>query len=493
MENSGLAKRFAPLSKYREFAKTGYTYLPFRFDRLSDGRVVITNEACEHLVLSSAAFQSFVDKVLAPDSALYQDLKSKHFLLDSDSTVALDLLALKVRTKYRTLRNFTSLHLFVVTLRCDYSCPYCQVSRQKQDKLRFDMPEEVAVAGVDFVFQSPSRCLKIEFQGGEPLLNFPLIKFIVELAESRNADAKRTLEFVIATNLSHIDDAILEYCEQHRILISTSLDGPRDLHDSNRPRPGRNGHELTVEAIQKVRRRLGRDSIAALMTTTEDSLDKEREIIDEYVRQGFDSIFLRSLSPYGFAVKTRELNRYSLERWISFYRRGLEYIISLNKNGIPFREEYASIVLTSLLTPYGHGFVDLQSPAGIGISAIVFNYDGDVYASDESRMLAEMGDKKFRLGSLKTDSYDDIIGNETLLDCLQESITESVPMCRDCAYKTCCGSDPVYHYATQGDWVGHKAKSGFCTKNTEIFRYIITLLEDGDDETKAILRSWARR
>ncbi len=51
-----------------------------------------------------------------------------------------------------------------------------------------------------------------------------------------------------------------------------------------------------------------------------------------------------------------------------------------------------------MLTNDDPGYVDLTSPAGIGIGAIVYNYDGDVYASDEGRMLAEMGDTTFRLG-----------------------------------------------------------------------------------------------
>ncbi|MDF5940030.1 hypothetical protein P4234_29535 [Pseudomonas aeruginosa] len=74
-----------------------------------------------------------------------------------------------------------------------------------------------------------------------------------------------------------------------------------------------------------------------------------------------------------------------------------------------------------------------MSPAGAGIAAIVFNYDGSVYASDESRMLAEMGDQSFRLGNILTDSYEDIILSDALLDALEQSFTLSAPMCSDCA------------------------------------------------------------
>jgi radical SAM protein with 4Fe4S-binding SPASM domain len=95
-----------------------------------------------------------------------------------------------------------------------------------------------------------------------------------------------------------------------------------------------------------------------------------------------------------------------------------------------------------MLTNDDPGYVDLTSPAGIGIGALVYNYDGDVYASDEGRMLAEMGDKTFRLGNLHTDSYQDIILSEALLAPLEESFAESAPMCNDCAFEPFCGADP---------------------------------------------------
>lgn len=492
MTVTGLANRFRSPNEFRPKSDGNYSFLPFRFARFPGERVLLTNEVGQTCVLSAAQFEAFTNHALSMDSSEFATLKARHFLLDNDSTVPIDLLALKLRTKYQQIQHFTSLHLFVVSLRCDYSCPYCQVSRQTTDRSKFDMSEETAQLALDFTFRSPNPAIKIEFQGGEPLLNFPMIQFIVEEAERRNATEMRDLQFVIATNLSYLTDEILDYCDAHNILLSTSLDGPEDLHNRNRPRPGQNGHALTVSAIERARARLGRDRISALMTTTEASLDRVTDVIDEYLARGFDSIFLRALSPYGFAVKTKNFQKYDVPKWLDFYRSGLAYILALNKAGIPFREEYASLILTKMLTPYGHGFVDLQSPAGAIISAVVFNYDGAIYASDESRMLAEMGNTHFRLGQLGRDRYEDVIGSEPLLQALEDSITASSPMCADCAFQPYCGSDPVYHYATQNDWVGHKAFSGFCQKNMAIFEHLLLLLEDGDTETKAILRSWAR-
>jgi len=162
------------------------------------------------------------------------------------------------------------------------------------------------------------------------------------------------------------------------------------------------------------------------MTTTARSLDRVRDIIDEYVRLEFSGIFLRTLSPYGFAVKTNAIGAYTTERWIEFYKEGLEYILYLNRMGIQFREYFACVVLKKMLTSEEAGFVDLTSPAGIGIKAIVYNYNGAVYASDESRMLAEMGDETFRLGNLLTDSYEKTMLSDRLLGPLEDSMTTSV-------------------------------------------------------------------
>lgn len=484
-----LNSRFHEPKFYLPPAGAEYSLLPFRFIRLDPARYVVTNFAGEHFVLSQSELEQLVKHRLDPNSFLYDELKSRHFLVDCDSRVALDLLAVKYRTKQQLLPQFTALFMFVVSLRCDHSCPYCQVSRQSADRHAFDMVPEHADLAIDFMFRSPAPTIKVEFQGGEPLLNFELIRYIVLRSIERNATEGRQLEFVIASNLAFLTDDILNFCDEHGICFSTSLDGPRTLHNANRPRPGSDSYEKATEGIRRVRERLGPDRVAALMTTTEASLSQPREIIDEYVRQGFDSVFLRSVSPYGFAVKTGHSDRYSVERWLNFYRIALDYIFELNQQGQPFREEYTTLLLRKILTPFATGYVDLQSPAGIGIACLVFNYDGGIYASDEARMLAEMGDDTFRLGHLAHDSYQSVMLSPTLIDTLEQTMTEGMPMCSDCGFQPYCGSDPLHHFATQGDAVGFKPTSSFCARNMEVLRHVIGLLED-DPQASRILKSW---
>lgn len=484
-----LNARFHRPESYHPAVGSPYKLLPFRFIELDHDRYVVSNFVGEHYVLPRSTLTQFVHHQLTSVSADYDELKSRHFLYDSDSNVALDLLAVKYRTKQELLSQFTALFMFVISLRCDHSCPYCQVSRQSTDRHAFDMSIDHADLAIDFMFRSPAPTIKVEFQGGEPLLNFSLIRHIVLKVKERNQTDLRQVEFVIATNLVFLTDEILAFCEEHEVSFSTSLDGPRELHDRNRPRPGSDSYELATTGIRRIRERLGHDRVAALMTTTEESLRQPRQIIDEYVRQGFNAVFLRSISPYGFAVKTGHADRYGVAHWLEFYRTALAYIIELNQSGTPFREEYTSLILRKILTPFPTGYVDLQSPAGLGISCLVFNYDGAIYASDESRMLAETGDRTFCLGHLAKSSYEEVMLSQQLIETLEQTMTEGMPMCSDCGFQPYCGSDPVHHHATQGDVVGFKPTSSFCGKNMGVIRHVFQLLED-DPRAAKVLTSW---
>ncbi|HEX3474901.1 MAG TPA: His-Xaa-Ser system radical SAM maturase HxsB [Kofleriaceae bacterium] len=484
---TGLHPRFHDRAAFAP--RPDYRLLPFRFIRLDDRRYVMTNDVGEHVVVSREQLVALVKRELPVTTQLYRELTAKHLVFDDESRAALDLLAVKYRTRAAAIADLTGLHIFVVTLRCDHSCHYCQVSRQTEDKTAFDMTREHADKALALVFQSPNPAIKIEFQGGEPLLNFALIQHIVQEAERRNACHGRDLQFVIASNLTHLDDHVLAFARAHRVFFSTSLDGPEDLHNANRPLRGGNSHRAAVDGIQRIREALGHDAVAALMTTTPASLARIEDIIDEYVRLGFTSIFLRSLSPYGFAIRTRLVHSYDIADWIAFYQRGLRHILALNRRGVAMREELAAIILQKMFAPAGASYVDLQSPAGVAIGALVYNYDGKIYGSDEGRMLAEMGDDSFCLGSLDTGTFASVMTDDRLHDMLEASLPESAPMCSDCGFLPWCGADPAFHRATQRDAVGHKAFSAFCAKQMAVLRHLVTLLED-DPEARRVLMSW---
>ena len=431
--------------------------LPFRFERKRPDEYLVSNMVGDFARFTSEEFARLNDLKIRPGDGLYERAYASHLITREGQTAQLQVLATRLRSRMAFLREPSALHMFVVTLRCEHSCPYCQVSRQSTDRSRFDMSEDTARRALAIAFQSPARRIKIDF--------------------------------VIATNLALLNDAILKFCKENSVLISTSLDGPADLHDKNRPRPGGNSHELAVKGIKAAQAYLGMDRVGALMTTTEGSLGRVKEIVDEYTALGLDGIFLRPLSPYGFAVKTKQIQKYDAERWLEFYRSGLRYILDLNRDGRRFFEFYTLLLLKRMMTDKAIGYVDLRSPAGIGLGALVYNYDGKVFASDEGRMLAEMGDKTFELGHVNDATYRSLIMSDKLVSLIGSSLSQCAPECHSCVYESHCGADPVYHHATQGDALGMKPLSGFCTRQKGVVDVILDLLENSPDDAR-VLREW---
>lgn len=119
--------------------------------------------------------------------------------------------------------------ILVPTLRCNLACSYCQVSRAALGARQYDWNDETLGHVVDLVSSLKGPAVKIEFQGGEPTLRPDLIaKVIAAVPPGINA------QLVICTNLQAIDDPILAIFDRDDVLVSTSLDGPLELHARQR-------------------------------------------------------------------------------------------------------------------------------------------------------------------------------------------------------------------------------------------------------------------
>lgn len=352
------------------------------------------------------------------------------------------------------------------------------------------MSEATAEAALRLMFNSPAPHLTLEMQGGEPLLAFDMIKYIVPRAKALARERCKMLDLVVTTNLAVATDEILQYLADEGVKVSTSLDGPAFLHNLNRPRPGDDSYERAIDGIARARKIVGVENVAALMTTTSASLDHVEEVIDEYVRMEFHTIFLRPISPYGFAIKTRKRTGYEMTQFLEFYKRGLKHILDVNRTGYRLAEVYTQILLTKILTPYGTGYVDLQSPAGEAWNVLVYNYDGNVFASDESRMLAEMRDDTFRLGNVHRDTRRSLLTSDAALAMFESSCNQSLVGCSDCAFQAYCGADPIFHQATQGDMYGNRPSSDFCMRNMEVIKHLFSYIAQDDCTTLGIFWAW---
>lgn len=469
-----------------------YTLLPFRFGHFNDKQYLVTNDVGEYIFLPNEQFFQLVNGQMDTKSDVFKDVASKQIATTDNINNVVEMLATKFRTKKSILKDFTSLHMVVPTLRCNSSCVYCQVARKNMDDHTADMTKKTAKDTIKMIFKSPSPCIKIEFQGGDPSTYFNMVQYIIEYAEWTNIFKKRQLEFVICTNITLLDEKKVKFLKKHNCFISTSLDGPESLHDANRPLQNTpHTHEIFEQKLKMIREVWGDNNcVSALMTTSKYSLGRFKEIIDEYRKLGFNNIFLRSLNPYGFAQQYKEKIAYPIEDFVENYKEGLNYIIDLNRQGIFFVEDYAALLLKRILTPFATGFVDLQSPAGIGIAGAIYDYDGNVYVADEGRMMARFKNYYFQLGNVSTDKYQSIFNGKKLHDLISKSCTECLPECSYCVFQPYCGADPVRNMSTQGDIIGFRPKSEMCKKTTSIIHYLFELLEKKDPEINKIFWSW---
>lgn len=464
--------------------------LPFRTRTLPGGVLVAVSESGDHAFLSADELERLREQPSSLDLIRQAHLRSR-FLLGSDKTSPgmTRLLASRRAAKRETTSNGPALHIIVPTLQCAHSCKYCQVSRSLTDT-GHTMSDEALDAACDTIFESPAPALTVEFQGGDPLLRFDLVKRAVLRITERNKHENRRLRFVIASTLHQLDDAMCNFLAEHYVFLSTSIDGPAWLHNKNRPTPTRDSHERTCAGIELARRRLGHESVSALMTTTKESLDHAQSIVDEYVRLGFSDIFLRPLSSYGFAKRNQALLGYSPERFFRFYQHGLERVMHWNRQGLQLREVYASVMLNKILSTFDGGYVDLQSPTGAGSSVLVYNYDGFVYPSDEARMLVETGDTSLRLGRIGQ-PMSELLASPVQHDLMKASRVEDVPGCKDCAYNLFCAPNPIDAQAQFKNLFAPVHTTEHCRRHMWLFDMWFDKVRAADGWESDLFHEWA--
>lgn len=468
--------------------KTG----PFRFRRVAD-KTLITNDLGRHHLLDEAQFRDFVTGALRPGDALYEALKSDGFIRDQ---LDFDALAPLWARRNAFLWQGPTLHVVVVTLRCNHRCIYCHAGATGMSDRSTDMTEETARTVVDRIFASPGQALTIEFQGGEPLANWPAVKFIVEYAAEKNKTAKKSLWLNLVTNLSLLDEEKLQWLLGRGVNFCTSIDGPADVHDRNRPWSSGASHAEAVKWFKRINEKTKRKAfrIDALLTVTRNSLPHARRIVDEYEAIGARGIFIRPLNPYGMATATWGKIGYTAEEFLRFYAEALDRVLELNrKRGTarPFFEQSARIYLAKIMTDRDPNFLDLRSPCGAGIGQLAYNWDGSVFTCDEGRMLSRMGDDSFRIGHAAEGSYAETVGHPTVRALAVASTLDNQPVCAECAYKPYCGICPVQCYKEQGDIMGRMPSNSRCKISMGTMDLLFERLQDARNQR--IFKAWLKR
>lgn len=465
----------------------------FRWRQVGDN-VVITNLEGNFLILSEDEFRSFAEGRLEEGSPLNERLAEANFLRASyDPRKAAE----RLQQRKTFLRGGVNLGILVVTLRCNETCVYCHASRANMDAVHTDMTPEIAEKAVDVFLASTSDFVTIEFQGGEPLVNFPVVKHTIEYALERNKTVGKRLEFTMVSNLAMMDEEKLRYLLDKKVQICTSIDGPEKLHNAQRKLPTMDSHQQAVRWLGRINeayREMGLDPtlyhVEALLTTTRETLGMWKEVVDTYVGLGCRALFLRPIDPFGFAERTRQRVEYPRADYLEYYRRSVDYMIELNKQGVEILERFAAIFLTKILRGSDPNFLDVRSPAGPGIGQLAINYDGKVFTCDEGRMLHEMGDDTFYLGHVDTHRYRQLVGHETVRAIVIASNLDGQPDCVNCAYNPYCGTIPANNHKTAGSIFGRMRESNVCAVHKGIQDYLFEKLARADAETREILERW---
>ena len=456
----------------------------FNFKRFGEV-VLVTNDFGRHMFLTPSQFQELLGAEDEISLALREQLSDKYFLMNPTQVFS-DSALYDLRAMKSYMFTGTALHIFVVTNACNLQCVYCQAQSDKS-RQRGMMTPETGKKAIDIALQSPAEQLTFEFQGGEPLTNFETIRVMVEYAEEAKGD--KEVDFTIVSNLALLTDEMLDFFMEHRVAINTSLDGPQQLHDRNRHQiTGTGSYQFAIEGIRRVRERGAVPG--AIQTTTWESLRFPRGIVREYERQGLSGVFLRPLSPLGFAKGEWDKIGYSPEEFLEFYKTAFDEVLKVNREGTFFPEQHSIYFLQKILFGEAVNYMELRSPCGAAVGQLAYYYNGNVYTCDEARMVSESGDDTFCLGNVNTADYRTLVMNGRSRATCSASILECIPSCSDCVYQPYCGVCPVVNYAQNKDPIAKTARNYRCRVYEGMLDFLFTLIRENDEETMAILKSW---
>lgn len=266
-----------------------------------------------------------------------------------------------------------------------------------------------------------------------------------------------------------MDDDILKYFLDNKVHIATSLDGPKELHDRNRPyRNGKGTYDDVVNWISIINKQYS--GLTALPTITKFSLPYAREIVDEYVKNKFSRTKMRELNVAGMTINAWKEIGYTGEEFMKFWKECLEYVIALNKKDVKFLDETAKDILRRIMCRKSALNACLNSPCGVGTIQCAYNHKGDVYTCDEAR-----SDDTFKIGNVKKNNYKEIFTSKPVENFIRLSSCTSFS-CDSCVWHSYCSPCLVSIYGKQNTMVP-KFPNLFCEirgeQTKEIFRKLI--------------------
>ncbi len=309
---------------------------------------------------------------------------------------------------------------------CNLKCNYCFASQGDFGGERKLMPYEVGKKALDFLIESSGnkKNLEVDFFGGEPLMNWDVVKKLVEYGKEKGREKGKNFRFTITTNGILLDEEKIEYINENMHNVVLSLDGRKEVNDGMRPTLNDKGsYDIIVPKFKKLIDNRSKDKYYYVRGTfTRKNLDFSKDVL-HFADLGFD---LTSIEP----VVDNEDNPYALRK---------EDLPKIFKEYEKLAVEYANRKLKGDKFTFFHFLVDLnQGPCvikrltGCGACSeyMAVTPEGDLYPCHQF-----VGNEEFKLGNLLDEEIN--IPREVQLK-FQSAHVYSKEECKKCWAKFYC-------------------------------------------------------
>ncbi len=306
---------------------------------------------------------------------------------------------------------------------CNLNCEYCFASQGKYHGERAMMSFEVGKQAFDFLIANSGtrRNLEVDFFGGEPLMNFDVVKQLVAYARSVEKQHGKNFRFTLTTNGLLIDDDVIDFANREMSNVVLSLDGRKEVHDRYRVDFAGNGSwDRIVPKFQKLVEMRGGKDYYMRGTFTHENPDF-LEDIKEMLSLGFNEL---SMEPVVCAPGDKsELTEDDMPIIMEQYEKLAQLMLEKDKEGKPFTFYHYMIDLKG-----GPCIYKRISGCGSGTEYMAVTPWGDLYPCHQF-----VGDEKFKLG----DIWQGVTNTETQNDFAACNVYAR-PECRDCWARLYC-------------------------------------------------------
>ena len=306
---------------------------------------------------------------------------------------------------------------------CNLACQYCFAEEGEYHGRRALMSFEVGKKALDFLIANSGnrRNLEVDFFGGEPLMNWEVVKQLVEYGRSKEKEYNKNFRFTMTTNGVLLNDEIMDYCNREMSNVVLSLDGRKEVNDKMRPfRGGKGSFDLIVPKFQKFAEMRGDRDYYVRGTFTRHNLDFSKDVT-EFADLGFRSM---SIEPVVAAPEEEyAIREEDLPQIMEEYDRLAEEYLKRKKEGRGFNFFHFNIDLNQ-----GPCVAKRLSGCGSGTEYLAVTPWGDLYPCHQF-----VGQEEFLLGNVDTG-----VTNERIRDEFKLCNVYAKDKCRDCFARFYC-------------------------------------------------------